>query len=291
MAEPQKSLMELIRKTSTELPEDILQTLKTASSAEGSTNTHFILDSILKNCDLAKKDSDPICQDTGSILFYVKAPKNFDTTSFKIHVAEAVADATSLGLLRQNLVDTLTGENTENNLGVGSPYFEFEIWEQNNIEVRLMLKGGGSENVSTQYSLPDKNLKAERNLDGVKKCLLDAVLKAQGLGCAPGIIGVCIGGDRTSGYAHAKRQLLRNLADNNDEQQLAKLEKDIVTQANKLQIGPMGLGGSPTLLACKIGVLHRIPASYFVSVSYMCWASRRQGVLLNDKFEIMKWLY
>jgi fumarate hydratase class I len=159
------------------------------------------------------------------------------------------------------------------------------------LEVRLVLKGGGCENVGAQYSLPSEKLKANRDLDGCRKAILDAVLQAQGKGCGPGILGVCIGGDRATGYEFSKQQLLRKLDDHNPDSQLERLEQDVVETANKLGIGPMGFGGKTTLLGAKIGILNRLPASYFVSISYMCWAYRRQGVSLAAEGTIQKWLY
>jgi fumarate hydratase class I len=145
------------------------------------------------------------------------------------------------------------------------------------IEVSLLLKGGGSENVSAQYSLPYAPLDAGRDLEGVRRVCLEAVRRAEGKGCAPGILGVCIGGDRGGGYGEAKHQLLRRLDDSNPDAPLAALEERILADANALGIGPMGLGGRTTLLGAKIGQLHRVPASYFVSISYMCWVARRRS--------------
>jgi fumarate hydratase class I len=153
-----------------------------------------------------------------------------------------------------------------------------------------MLKGGGCENVGAQYALPDPAL-GGRDLIGVENAILDAVLKAQGHGCGPGILGVCIGGDRASGYAHSKVQFLRRLDDTNGDQVLGELEERIIDKANRSGIGPMGFGGKTTLLGCKIGKLNRVPASYYVTVSYMCWAFRRQGVVLAGDASIRDWLY
>jgi fumarate hydratase class I len=161
----------------------------------------------------------------------------------------------------------------------------------NALEVRLVLKGGGCENVGAQYSLPIEKLKANRDLDGCRKVILDAVLQAQGKGCGPGILGVCIGGDRATGYEYSKKQFLRMLDDRNPDPRLDALEQDILRTANELGIGPMGFGGKTTLLGVKIGSANRVPASFFVSVSYMCWAYRRQGVALSAVGAIDKWLY
>jgi fumarate hydratase class I len=89
----------------------------------------------------------------------------------------------------------------------------------------------------------------------------------------------------------SKEQLLRKLDDKNTNKDLAKLEQDIVVTSNKLGIGPMGFGGKTTLLGCKVGALNRLPASFFVSISYMCWAYRRQGAIINSKNQIKGWLY
>ena len=139
--------------------------------------------------------------------------------------------------------------------------------------------------------MPSEKLKADRDLKGCRKVIFDAVLQAQGKGCGPGILGVCIGGDRATGYEFSKQQFLRTLPDRNADPELDALEQEVLKTANELDIGPMGFGGRTTLLGVKICALNRVPASYFVSVSYMCWAYRRQGVVLNNSGNIERWLY
>lgn len=286
------NLLELIRRTSAELPADVVNTIvRAAKQEQEGSNAQYAMNIIANNIDMAKLKSAPLCQDTGSILFFVRAPKGFDQLALEKAAAAAVADATAKGFLRQNSVDSLTGKNTGNNLGAGSPSIHFHQHRGTRLDVRLILKGGGCENVGAQYSLPDVRLNANRDLDGVRKAVLDAVVQAQGKGCGPGILGVCLGGDRATSYVHSKEQFLRKMEDVNPEPALAALEQDIVVSANKLGIGPMGFGGATTLLGCKIGALNRLPASYFVSVSYMCWAYRRQGVVLNERGKIVEWLY
>jgi tartrate/fumarate subfamily iron-sulfur-dependent hydro-lyase alpha chain len=286
------TLLELIRRTSAELPADVVQTIGRHSQQEQpGSNAEYAMTIIRQNIDLAKLKSAPLCQDTGSILFFVKAPKAFDQLAFEKAACAAVAAATAKGYLRQNSVDSLTGKNTGTNLGPGSPRCHFHQHRGTRLDVRLILKGGGCENVGAQYSLPDTRLHANRDLPGVRTVILDAVLQAQGKGCGPGILGVCIGGDRATGYLHSKEQLLRPLDDVNPDPALATLETDLVASANKLGIGPMGFGGATTLLGCKIGALNRLPASFFVSISYMCWAYRRQGFELAPDGQIVKWLY
>ena len=286
------NLLELIRRTSAELPDDVVHTIaRSAKQEQQGSNAQYAMNIIVNNIDMAKLKSAPLCQDTGSILFFVTAPKGFDQLAFEKAARDAVAEATAKGYLRQNSVDSLTGKNTGNNLGPGSPSLHFHQHRGSRVDVRLILKGGGCENVGAQYSLPDTRINANRDMDGVRKAILDAVVQAQGKGCGPGILGVCIGGDRATGYVHSKEQLLRTMEDANPDRSLAALEKDIVVSANKLGIGPMGFGGATTLLGCKIGLLNRLPASYFVSISYMCWAYRRQGFVLNSSGKIVEWLY
>ena len=272
------SILELIRRTSAEIPDDVQATILAALEREKKgTIAESAMKIIEQNIALAKQKSQPICQDTGSVLFYVDCPKGFDQIQFEETAREAVKLATKKGYLRQNSVDSITGKNDGTNLGPGAPTLHFHQHASPEVRVRLMLKGGGCENVGAQYSLPIEKLKADRDLAGCRKVILDAVLQAQGKGCGPGVLGVCIGGDRATGYEHSKHQLLRKLDDRNPNPELDKLEQDIVATANELGIGTMGFGGKTTLLGTKIGVLHRVPASYFVSVSYMCWAFRRQG--------------
>jgi fumarate hydratase class I len=210
-------------------------------------------------------------------------------------IREAVAEATRRGKLRPNSVDSLTGKNSGDNLGTETPVIHFEQWEEDGIEVKLILKGGGCENKNIQYSVPcnlDHLGRADRNLEGVRKCILHAVWQAQGQGCAPGALGVCIGSDRAHGYDLAKGQLFRTLDDTNPDPTLAKLEAEILEEANRLGVGAMGFGGKASLIGCKITAANRLPASFFVSVAYDCWAFRRLGVRLDAASgAITQWLY
>ena len=288
----QDSLLELIRRASAEIPADVHRAILSSLEQEKKgTIAESAMKIIDQNIALARNKSQPICQDTGSIIFYVDCPVGFDQIAFAETAREAVILATRKGYLRQNSVDSITGKNDGTNLGPGSPILHFHQHRSMEVKVRLILKGGGCENVGAQYSLPNEKLKANRDLDGCRKAILDAVLQAQGKGCGPGILGVCIGGDRATGYEHSKEQLLRMIDDSNPNPELDRLERDIVETSNKLGIGPMGFGGKTTLLGTKIGVLNRLPASYFVSVSYICWAYRRQGVILGEEGGIGQWLY
>ncbi len=289
----QDSLIELIRRTSAEIPDDVHAAIvQSLENEKKGTIAEAAMKIIERNIELAKQKSQPICQDTGSIIFYIDCPVGFDQITFEETAREAVRLATKKGYLRQNSVDSLTGKNDGTNLGPGSPAIHFHQHRSPEIHIRLVLKGGGCENVGAQYSLPNEKLKANRDLDGCRRVILDAVLQAQGKGCGPGILGVCIGGDRATGYEFSKQQFLREIPDRNPNPELDNLEQDIVKTANELGIGPMGFGGKTTLLGAKIGVANRLPASFFVSVSYMCWAFRRQGIAVSaDEGKIEKWLY
>ena len=227
--------------------------------------------------------------------FIVHTPTGVNQLVIKRAIRNAVAEATRRGKLRPNSVHSLTGANTGDNLGDETPVMHFEQWEQDEIEVRLMLKGGGCENKNIQYSVPcnlDHLGRADRNLEGVRKCILHAVWQAQGQGCAPGALGVCIGSDRAHGYFLAKEQLFRTLDDVNPVPELRELEDRIMQEANTLGIGPMGFGGKKSLIGCKIVAANRLPASFFVSVAYECWAFRRLGVKLDvQSGAITSWLY
>lgn len=288
----QQSLLEIIRRTSAELPADVIRAVERGRAQEAAGgNARWAMDVIHENIDLARDKSQPLCQDTGTIIFFVKAPRGFDARVFRKAAESAVQQATARGYLRQNSVDSLTGRNSGNNLGPGSPVVHVQTWDKQGLDVRLVLKGGGCENVGAQYSLPDGRLGADRNLAGVEKCILDAVFQAQGKGCGPGVMGVTVGGDRATGYEASKEQFLRTLDDTNPVPELAALESRVVEKSNQLGIGPMGFGGKTTLLGCKIAALNRLPASYFVSISYMCWAYRRQGAELDARGAVRRWLY
>lgn len=286
------SLIEIIRRTSAEIPDDVHQAiLRSVEIEKKGTIAASAMEIIERNIALARNKSQPICQDTGSVLFYVDAPVGLDQVAFAETARDAVRQATRKGYLRQNSVDALTGRNDGTNCGPGAPTLHFHQHRDESLDVRLVLKGGGCENVGAQYSLPEESLQANRDLNGCRRVILDAILQAQGKGCGPGILGVCIGGDRATGYEWSKTQFLRRLDDVNPVPELAALEQEIVKTANDLGIGPMGFGGRTTLLGCKICAVNRVPASYFVSISYMCWAYRRQGASLDSNGGILSWLY
>jgi fumarate hydratase, class I len=278
-----EKILELIRRTSTILPEDVEERLRASVEHEtpGSA-ARGALETILKNVELSRAHSTPICQDTGTPIFYVYYPEGWSTRKLKTQIRSALEQATKLNYMRPNAVDAVYDKNSGNNLGGDDfPSIHFEEIEGEQLTIDLMLKGGGCENVGAQYSLPDNRLGAGRDLAGVRRVVLDAVQRAQGQGCAPGILGVAIGGDRGSSYYKSKEVLFDKLGVRNEDPNLAKLEERLTSEANTLGIGPMGFGGQTTVIDTKIVGMHRLPASFFVSVSYMCWAYRRRKMTVK----------
>ena len=291
------SMVELITRTSTDLPPDVRAAMGLAlRQEEPATRAGQALTIIAQNIDQATACEGPICQDTGMPTFEVKVPLGANQIWMRAQIREAVAEATRRGKLRPNSVDSITGENSGNNLGPGTPIIHFDQWEEPDIEVRLILKGGGCENTNAQYSAAGGARSSRPRRSHRSKACASASCTRSGRrrakGCSPGAVGVCVGGDRTSGYLHAKEQLFRTLDDTNADPRLAALEASIMEEANRLTVGPMGFSGQTSLIGCKIGALNRLPASFFVSVAYDCWAFRRLGVRLDATTgAITAWMY
>ncbi len=276
------SFLELIRRASTTLPPDVAKAMSQAIELEGEgASAASSLALMLENARQASEGSTPICQDTGALLFFIEYGPDYRQKEIEEAARTATIAATEKYYLRPNAVDSVTGKNSGNNLGEMFPYFHLDQRDEPGLRVRLMLKGGGSENVGAQYKLPDGKLKAGRDLEGVRRCVIDAVFNAQGKGCAPGVIGVGIGGDRGTSYLGSKEQLLRDLGDTNPDATLAELETQLFGELNQLGIGPSGFGGKTTVLGVKIGKLHRLPACFFVAVSYVCWAYRKAAMTVE----------
>ncbi len=283
MEDMTERFVELIKATSTDLSPDVEKALSDACKLEEQGSAaHGALQTILENVELARKTGRPICQDTGTPIFYVWYPVGMSQRQMREQIQGAVRIATERTFLRPNAVAALSGKNSGDNTGVDFPCIHFDEWEHDYLKVGLLLKGGGSENCGAQYSVPSPEFPASRDIQGVRKAVLDAAFKAQGLGCAPGILGVGIGGDRGSSMIKAKEQLFRPLVDANPDPELDKMEKQLHGEINELGIGPMGFGGKTTVFGVKMAQLHRVPASFFVSIAYMCWADRRKYMTIRN---------
>ena len=284
------AIVELYRQAATSLPSDIEAAVRYAYKKERKGSiAKSALSVILENTVSASESARPICQDTGVPGFFIKVPAGISHLTVKNEIIRATRIATREIPLRPNAVDILTDKNTGDNTGIGFPVIYIDETKKKYISIDLMLKGSGSENIGQLYKLPLSELKAERDMEGVRKCVLDTVYKAQGKGCPPYIIGVGIGASKDQVTRLAKEQLMRNLEDTNEHKALAKLEKELLRNVNQLGIGTLGFGGKTTALGVKIGVNHRHPASYFVDVSVSCWADRRARLIFdmqNEKFNI-----
>jgi len=278
-----EQLVELIKSASTDLSPDVERALTAAAGveAEGSA-ARGALATILDNVRMSRQTARPICQDTGTPVFHVWYPEGMSQRKLRRQIVEAIRIATQRAYLRPNAVAALSGRNSGDNTGEEFPTVHFEEWGHDHLKIGLMLKGGGSENCGCQYSIPSPEFPASRDIKGVRKAVLDAAFKAQGLGCAPGILGVGVGGDRASSMIKAKEQFFRPVEDSNPDPELDRLEKQLHQEVNELGIGPMGFGGQTTVLGVKVSELHRVPASFFVSVAYMCWADRRKIMTIKD---------
>ena len=280
-------LVEMIRRSSTSLPPDVRDALAAGVETEKKGSlARSTLKKILENVRLAERQSTPVCQDTGTLIFQVWYGPGYSQSALRAAIHDGVRGATERCYLRPNAVDAVSGRTALDNIGLGAPSIAFFERDEVGLEVALVQKGGGCENVSAQYSLPHEGAGAERDLEGARRVVLDAAWQAQGRGCAPGILGVCIGGDRSASHAEAKAQLFRPLDDVNPDPALADLEGRLLDEINTLGIGPMGFGGRTTALAVKIGARHRLPASFFVSIAYMCWACRRGRLTIDGKGQV-----
>jgi fumarate hydratase subunit alpha len=259
------------------LPEDVKQALKKAYAEETSETGKTQLKAILDNIELAEKYQAPICQDTGTIIFYIKAGSEVKGLE---KIEEALVNATRRATkevpLRPNAVNPFTQKNSGDNTGRFIPFLNWEIVPGNSLEITVMTKGGGSENVCVSGMLvPGEGIK------GLKRFVVEAVMKAGAKPCPPNILGIAIGGGADISMKLAKKALLRPLSKPNPDPEIAKLEKEILEAVNMTGIGPMGLGGKTTILGVNIEYAYRHPASFPAAVAFNCWAARRASARIN----------
>jgi fumarate hydratase subunit alpha len=259
------------------LPDDIKDALNRAYKEETSEAGRVQFEAILKDIELAEKDNTPLCQDTGIIIFYVKAgAKVKDLNVIEKALQNATRRATKEVPLRPNAVDPFTQKNSGDNTGKHIPYINWEITDSDYVEITAFPKGGGSENVCTIGMITPGE-----GVNGLKKFVIDAVIKAGAMPCPPTIVGVAAGGGSDISMKLAKASLLRPLNEPNPNPDLDKLEKELYEAANSTGIGPMGLGGKFTVLGVRIDYAHRHPASYPVAVAFQCWAARRSTARIH----------
>jgi fumarate hydratase subunit alpha len=259
------------------IPDDVKKALKKALAEETSETGKTQLKAMLDNIDLAEKYKAPVCQDTGTLIFYVKAgaqARGLDKVEDAL--IQATRRATKEVPLRPNAVNPFTQKNSGDNTGRCIPYVNWEIVSGDAIEITVMTKGGGSENVCLGGMIVPGE-----GINGLKKFVVDAVIKAGSQPCPPNILGVAIGGGADISMKLAKKALLKPLDKPNEDPELAKLEKDIFEAVNMTGIGPMGLGGKTTILGVHIDYAYRHPASFPAAVAFNCWAARHSTAKVN----------
>ncbi len=263
--------VKLLQLAVTALPRDVKDALQRAYREEENKVGKAQLETILKNVELAEKTCAPMCQDTGVVIFYVKAGSQVEELD-KIEevLRKATAKATEEIPLRPNAVDPFTQKNTGDNTGRHVPHIHWEVVPGDTLEITVLPKGGGSENVSALGMLSPS-----QGIAGLKKFVVDTVINAGAKPCPPTILGVAVGGGADIAMKLAKEALLKPLNQPNPNPELAKLEQELREAANSTGIGPMGLGGKTTVLDVKVDYAHRHPASYPVAVVVQCWAARR----------------
>lgn len=264
------------------LPDDVKSALKSAYESETNETAKMNLSAILKNIELAETNKRPLCQDTGIMIFYVKVGSSFPGISqIRDAIVDGVKSATSKIPLRPNAVDPIAQKNSGDNTGRKIPWINWEITDGDTLEITAFPKGGGSENMSMVGMLtPGLGIK------GLKKFVVDTIVRAGGKPCPPTIVGIGIGGGADIAIKVAKQSLLRPLNEPNPDPELAKLEKEIYEALNATGIGPMGLGGKTTVLGVRMDYAMRHPASYPVGVAIQCWAARRATARISPDGKI-----
>ncbi|XES78222.1 MAG: fumarate hydratase [Candidatus Bathyarchaeia archaeon] len=273
----------LIRQAVIYLPVDVKEALTNAYANESSAIARTQLNALLDNIALAEAQEKPICQDTGTLTFYVKAGADFpNIDKLEKTLNSAAKRATQEIPLRPNAINPFTGKNSDDNTGRFVPVVHWEIVPGEELELTVLVKGGGSENVSAVGMLS-----AGEGVRGLKRFVVDAVVKAGAMPCPPTILGVGVGGGADVAVALAKKALLRPLNKPNGDVEIAGLERELLEAANMTGVGPMGLGGDTSVLGVHVDWAFRHPASYPVAVVFSCWACRRASARINADGEVV----
>ncbi len=268
-------IIELYKKVATSIPPDVEEALRKAAQTEEEGPGKETLNRILDDITHSRKECGPVCQDTGIPTFVVKVPQSINHKQLKEIIIEATREATKTIPLKPNAVDIITGKNSGDNTGRLFPVIYMEETEESHLTVDLLFKGFECEQLSRTYRLPDETIQAERNLEGVKRCIIDAVKKAEGKGCPPYSIGVGIGASRDQVVVISTKQLFRRCHELHPLEEIARIEQQALEEINSLGIGPLAQGGKTTAINVSIDYAHRHPDTYLVDVSISCWANRR----------------
>jgi fumarate hydratase, class I len=284
-------IVELYKKVSSAIPTDVEEGLKKAYEAETTPEVKDSVGAILREVSAARQGSRPLCLDTGMPFFFVWVPRGLSQLLVREVIIDATRIATKKVPLSPNAVDILTGVNSGDNTGLYFPLIHIEETAKSSLTVDLLLQGSECENLGSTYTLPIQLISrngesgdagefaVERNFEGVKRCVLDAVSKAKGRGCPPYTIGVAIGGARDQVAFLSRRQLVGRINLPNPDEHVAALEADILGAVNEAGKKAAGLTRNVTALGVKVAVAHRHPQCYFVDISFSCWANRKARLI------------
>ncbi len=256
-----------------DIPQDLRDALKEARGRETSTPGQRVLDTILRNVEVADAEKNLVCQDTGIAVYYCRVGEGFPLHPARIY--EALRDGTERATvehpLRSNTVHTLTRENTGQNVGHRVPIVHWDfVSDWDGLDVKCVPKGSGSENMSfLKMCIPADGVA------GIKRFVLDSIVGAGGKPCPPGIVGVGIGGSADYAMHLAKEAIARPVGTRNFDPEVARLEEELFELLNETGIGPMGLGGDVTVLQCHVEHADTHMTLNPVAVNYQCWAARR----------------
>jgi tartrate/fumarate subfamily iron-sulfur-dependent hydro-lyase alpha chain len=256
-----------------DIPQDLRDAIRDARERETSTTGQRVLDTIIRNVEVADEGKTLVCQDTGIAVYYCRVGEHFPLHPARLYEAlyDGTARATEEHPLRSNTVHTLTRENTGPNVGHRVPMVHWDfVPDWDGLDVKCVPKGSGSENMSfLKMCVPADGVA------GIKRFVLDSIVGAGGKPCPPGIVGVGIGGSADYAMHLAKEAIARPVGTRNEDPVVAKLEEELTELLNETGIGPMGLGGDVTVLHCHVEHADTHMTLNPVAVNYQCWAARR----------------
>jgi fumarate hydratase subunit alpha len=272
-----ETTINLLKLAATRLPSDVKNALVEAAKDETTEVAKKQLEAILANIDLAEKMGAPMCQDTGVQMFYLKAGSRFPILGKLSRILkEAVRRGTEAVPLRPNAVDPFTRENSGDNTGKCIPWIDWEVIEGEILELTALPKGFGAEMMSGFAMLTPSD-----GIKGLKRFVVDTLIKAGARPCPPVILGIGVGGGADGVMKLAREAVLRSLNRRNENPEIAKLEKELLRLVNETGIGPMGLGGKTTVLGVNIEYAHTHTAALPVGVIVQCWAARKASARIR----------
>ena len=265
------------------LPPDLKEALLRAQASETDPTGKGFLDIMVENIGVAERDENLVCQDTGTVVFWLEVGEDCPLNLARVTAAvkKGTERATLEHPLRPNAVHPVTRQNTLTNTGRHLPAMHYEFVPGSDLKMNCLPKGSGSENMSflTMFIPAD-------GVSAVKRFVLECIVEAGPKPCPPTIVGVGLGGTADLCAALAKKAVLRPLGIHSDDPVIAALEDELYAAANELGIGPMGLGGSTTVLGVHIEYAHTHITQNPVAVNLQCWAARRASAVITPEGDV-----